>query len=57
MILIAIKEKNREKAYKNCEKCFFNDRNNCRKPKHLPECVQTEKRNYYLCFKLNTGRF
>ena len=57
MILIAIKEKNREKAYKNCEKCFFNDRNNCRKPKHLPECVPTEKRNYYLCFKLNTGRF
>ena len=57
MILIAIKEKNREKAYKNCRKCFFNDRNNCRKPKRLPKCIPTEKRDYYLCFKINVERF
>ena len=57
-MLIAIKEKNREKAYENCRLCFYYEKNtsHCRKDFEV-KCAMIKGRLYFLSFRLNTRRF
>ena len=57
-MLIAIKEKNREKAYENCRLCFYyeKDASHCRKDFDV-KCAMIKGRLYFLSFRLNTRRF
>ena len=57
-MLIAIKEKNREKAYENCRLCFYYEKNtsHCKKDFEV-KCAMIKGRLYFLSFRLNTRRF
>ena len=57
-MLIAIKEKNREKACENCRLCFYYEKNtsHCRKDFDV-KCAMIKGRLYFLSFRLNTRRF
>ena len=57
-MLIVIKEKNREQAYKNCRLCFYYEKNtsNCRKDFEI-KCAMIKERLCFLSFRLNTRKF